>query len=162
VNPCHFPTIPKRFRNRGFSLIDLMITVAIVGILAAIAYPSYLSQVQKSRRTQAKLLLAEAAQLLERNMTLYNCYNFKNPGQCTDQTGTNEFVLPTTWNSVPSESAMYTVSLVVNNITYTLTAAPVDGTSQKSDACGSFTLDNRGIRDVTGGTSTDAATCWGQ
>jgi len=53
----------------GFTLIELMITVAIVAILASIAYPSYQSHVVKSRRTTAKACLLELAQFMERYYT---------------------------------------------------------------------------------------------
>ncbi len=55
--------------SHGFTLIELMITVAIIGILAAIAYPSYVDQVRKSRRTDAQSLLLQAANRQERYYT---------------------------------------------------------------------------------------------
>ena len=60
--------------TRGFTLIELMITVAIVGILASIAYPAYTEAVLKGRRAQARTALLELAQQQERYMTQFNCY----------------------------------------------------------------------------------------
>ena len=61
-------------RNRGFTLVELLITVTIIGILSAIAYPAYTNQVQKSNRAQAKARLVQAAQLLERFYSDNNKY----------------------------------------------------------------------------------------
>lgn len=63
---------PKR--QRGFTLIELMITVAIVGILAAVAYPSYVGQVRKGKRAECRAGLYQAMQQEERYFTQYNQY----------------------------------------------------------------------------------------
>ena len=148
--------------QRGFTLIELMITVAVIGILTAIALPSYSEYVRKSRRTSAISALAEAAQFMERNMTLYNCYNYSSAGACVNQSGT-AVALPTTWASLPAGSAMYTISFLAGTPTatsYTLEAVPKTGTPQANDACGTFKLTNTGVRSVTG--SPAASTCWGK
>ncbi|RZJ14387.1 MAG: type IV pilin protein [Haliea sp.] len=59
---------------RGFTLIELMITVAIVAILASVAYPSYRSYILKSKRAEARTALADLMQQQERFMTQRNCY----------------------------------------------------------------------------------------
>jgi type IV pilus assembly protein PilE len=152
-------------RQSGFSLIELIIAVAIVGILAKLAYGSYQGSIQKSRRTQAKAVLSEAAQFMERNMTLYNCYNYATQSECVAGTGT-ALTLPTSWTSIPSGGAYYTVAFASGFPTataYTLTATPISGSTQATDACGTFTLTHQNVRGVTSNTSgTTAIDCWGR
>jgi type IV pilus assembly protein PilE len=64
----------KNSSNRGFTLIEIMVVVAVVGILGALAYPSYNASVLKGRRAQARSALAELLQQQERFMTQRNCY----------------------------------------------------------------------------------------
>ena len=138
--PTRVTPAPKR-HQRGFTLIELMIVVAVVGILSAIAYPNYAEYVLRSHRSKAKSALQQAAQWMERAATAQGAY-------------------PVTAN-VPSgvltvEGGRYTMTVNSDATTYTLTTTP--GTNQAADKCGTMTLTNTGARTVSGSLSTDE--CW--
>lgn len=138
--------------SKGFTLIELMIVVVIVGILAAIAYPSYTEFVRRSNRAEAKTALLENAQFLERNFTVSNSY-------AADGSG-NTPVLPNT--DVPRDgAAKYTIVPTLNASSFLLEAEPVSGGPAAGDPCGTLTLNHLGVRGVDGGTL-DAAACWGR
>jgi len=113
-----------RFRP-GFTLIELLTVVGIVSILAAIAYPSYQSQVRKTRRGDAQAVLMQAAQYMERLYTENGCYNKK---PCVT-TGTDT-VLPFTKSPIDGAEAYYTISLTTikaNEFKITAAAASSEG-----------------------------------
>ena len=137
--PPHVPrTQGKTIRIHGFTLIELMIVVVVLGIIAAIAFPSYTSQVQKTRRADATSALLGAAQQLER---------------CYTRTSTYAKCLP-----FPQESPNrhYDISIEQeDDLTYTLVATPKG--AQKNDVC-VFELSHTGTRDVRGDGNIDE--CW--
>lgn len=139
----HNPTV-RRSRGApvsGFTLIELMIVVAIVGILLAIALPSYRAYVLRGDRASARAAMLEAQQFMERYYATNN--------------GFTSAALPSRFTSVPPDSPKYTISL--SNLaanTFTLTAAPIG-----TDAlCGSLTLTHTGVKG-NGGTGS-VADCW--
>lgn len=140
----------------GFTLIEIMITVAIVAIISAIALPSYTKQVRKSRRVDAKSAVLDMAARLER----YNTVNFvysvseKDLGYATP--------MPI---SVPSITAPYYrvhAVLTTSPPGYLLTATPVG--DQVNDSCGAFTLSDLGVQalviDGAAGSAAQVAECW--
>ena len=134
----------------GFTLIELMITVAIIGILASIAYPSYTQYVQRANRAEARAVLLEAAQFMERNYTLANRYDQDSAG--------NALNLPATLSQSPKQgTAKYNVGFAAQAAqTYTLQAVPTG--TMTGDTCGTYTLTNAGMQG-SGGTQ---AECWGK
>jgi len=128
--------------STGFTLIELMIAVAIIGILAAIAYPNYTEYVKKTRRSEIVSLLSEQAQTLERSYS-------KNSGTYVGTTG------------LSGGNAYYTITSTLNAQDFTLTAAPVGTSMMNGDKCGSFVITNTGARSNTGlASGTTTATCW--
>ncbi|NTV95209.1 MAG: prepilin-type N-terminal cleavage/methylation domain-containing protein [Thiobacillus sp.] len=137
--------------RQGFTLIELLVTVAIIGILAAIAIPSYLEYVRRSARADAKEVLLENAQFMERNFTEANRYDRTSAGGAV--------TLPVT-QSPRDGTAKYSVTLsAVATSTYTLHATPVNGGSMAGDACGVFTLNQLGQKGLSGASMT-VADCW--
>lgn len=139
-----------RHRMSGVTLIELMIVMVIVGILTAIAYPSYRQQVLKSGRVEAKRTLMEAAQSLEKCFTRFGVYNSTN-ANCPALTNLRV-------GGVASEEGRYLVTTnVLTATTYTLQAIP-QGEQADDLKCGTLTLDSVNTRDKSG---TDTIrNCW--
>ena len=151
----------------GFTLIELMITVAIVGILAAIAYPSYSDYVIRSKRSEAKQALIEVAQMLERNYTVANTYVSYPDGTGITLTAANGLsCVPRNCN----ETQTYAISFAPNSLTangFTLFATAINGqaTGETRLQCGRLSLDNFGQKwasTTTTGTPSGTANpkCW--
>ena len=129
---------------RGFTLVEVLITVVIVGVLAAIALPSYKNQIQKTRRSDAKSALVGAAGQMERYMTERGTY-------ATATLGSGG-VYPSS-----TQNGYYTLSLA--NLTassYTLRAVPAG--PQVGDPCGTMTYTDQGVKGVTGSLAVNE--CW--
>lgn len=140
-------------RRAGFTLIELMIAVAVVAILAAIAYPSYRRSVMKSRRSDAKVALSQTAQQLERCYSQFGSY---------DSTSCPVATTNSTNPAIVSPEGYYQVNVTTTATTYQLVATPTSKGAQYEDtACAKFTLDQTGSRSATAqGGSNATATCW--
>jgi type IV pilus assembly protein PilE len=140
-------------KQRGVTLVELLTVVLVVGILAAIAMPSYTSYMRKTKRADAKVMLTSAAQQLERCYTRLSSYNDGNNDVAGGICG-----LPIGANATGTYSlsiAFGTTPLLPPDQSYTLKAAPLGNQAQDTH-CGSFTLTQINVKAV----STGATDCW--
>lgn len=136
-------------RQAGFTLIELMITVAIVAIIAAVALPSYQGYVVRTQRSAASSCLNEMAAFMERVYATNLQYD-QNNGTAT--------ALPAV-QCRTDNAARYALSLSAATArTFTVSAVPQGAQATRDAACGTLTLDQAGTKGVSG-TGTVAA-CW--
>lgn len=132
-----------QFRNRsvwaapwlkGFTILELMVAAAVLGVIATFAYSSYAEHVQETRRTAAQAALLELANFMERYYTEHGRYNGNNKSP----------QLPFT--TLPKAGTPVTYRFKLDEVTrqsYKLVATPV-GRAQKDDRCGPLSLDHVG------------------
>jgi type IV pilus assembly protein PilE len=137
--------IMKR-KQSGVTLIELMIVVAIIGIIAAIAIPSYRRYVMRANRADAKTALLQTAQLLER------CYTNSAPYAYNSATCVAAVTLP--YNT---DAGTYAIDGVAGAQVYVLTATPLAGQVGDTD-CGTFRITQAGVQSVSG--TLPARDCW--
>ncbi|MFK3974778.1 type IV pilin protein [Pseudomonas sp. NPDC087358] len=137
-------------RANGFTLLELLIAVAIVAILAAMSYPSYTEYIRKTHRSEITALLVQEAHRLERF--------YSRAGQYSNTT-----TPPAREHQVSTGNGFYTVTADRAEQAFMLMAMPLGGTLMSEDKCGSFVLEHSGRRDNLG-VSGDASGqgCWGR
>lgn len=147
----------RRYKSGGFTLIELMVTVAIIGILMAIAISSYEFATIKSRRGAAQSCLTERAQFMERFYTTNLAY--------VDSAGVAapDPLLNCETDLAQSYSFSYSVTpTTAAPSKFTLQAVPKPGSRQaaKETVCATMSLDQAGTKVVTGTAGTDTKQCW--
>ena len=150
-------------KQRGFTLMELMIVVAIVGIVASIAIPSYQESVRKSRRAAARAQLLEVAQYMQRFYSQNDSFAATPGGTAVTIPGDLARVPRTTASGAQS----YTISFAApasgasnpSIASFRIQAVRRAGSPVAGDKCGDFTLENTGVRNVVNATET-AANCW--
>lgn len=122
--------------NSGFTLIELMIVVMVIGILATIAIPAYNDSVRKGKRADGKAALTSLANTLERCYTQYGSYN---SGSCSITSPQN------------SESGYYSITITRGATTFSLSAAGQNG-QENDTGCTPLTLNQTNVKGPSG--------CW--
>lgn len=141
-----------RARTGGFTLIELIITVAIVAILASIAVPSYSSFIARGKRADARGQLQQAAQFMQRFYSANDAYDSARSGQAIAT------AMPSNLQRAPADGTpVYALTIVATASAYTLTMAPTG--TMATDACGSYVMTSAGSRTVVGNTRTRDE-CW--
>ena len=142
-------TCINRHTARGFTLIEVMITVVIVALLAAIALPSYTRYAVRVKRSAAQSVMVNLANKEEQYLLDARVYTTSLPNLG--------------FASTPPEIANdYIVTIVVGTgtiPTYLITAAPIGNQLAKDTDCGQLTLDQSSTKGIQNGTST-AGACW--
>ncbi|WP_199884964.1 type IV pilin protein [Pseudomonas bohemica] len=128
--------------QHGFTLIELMITVVIVAILAAIAYPSYTRYVQRGYRSEGIAMLNDAVARMERYYAQNNTY----------ATATTPAAIGITNTTSANNKYTLSISGTPTAITYTVQVAPIN--AQTSDSCGTLSITQDGTKSPTD------ADCW--
>jgi type IV pilus assembly protein PilE len=130
-------------KNSGFSLIELLIVLVIIGILSAIAYPIYTAHIIKTRRAEAKVTLVDLASRLEQYYVMHRNYKGATFAEL---------------NFNPTRKKFYRFEMNTSENDFTLLAIPI-GPQTKDQQCGTLIYNQKGEKGISGN-STIIAECW--
>lgn len=140
------------FKKRGLTILELMAVFAIIGILAAIAYPLIMDYLAKTRRHEAESSLLVLSSNMERYFSQHNTYQTATIGtgnQDTDISSENQF---------QNKYYKFDITEKTNN-GFVLMATPINQQATTDQDCGALTINEKGIKGITG--HGDVGKCWG-
>ncbi len=137
-------------KKNGFTLIELLVTIAIIGILAGVAYPSYMQHVLKSKRSEAQSTLIELANRQE----MYYLDNHKYAANLNTELGlsANPFITENKYYSIATSSATATAD-------FTLTATAINTQAADSD-CAKLTITQDLAKKAFNSAAASNSACW--
>jgi type IV pilus assembly protein PilE len=148
-----------KITQKGFTLIELMIVVVVVGILAAVALPSYKESVDRGRRSEAKAVLGQMQNWMERYYTENGRYDQNQFGQALN---TAALAYP----AAPGGGAISTYTIGIEALTATtFNLVATRAGTMAADKCGDYVVSSAGVRSVrnsTVGATEQITLCWGR
>jgi type IV pilus assembly protein PilE len=136
--------------DTGFSLLELLVAMAVLAVLTSIALPTYADYIARGRRFEARAGLLEAAHWMERWRT--------ERGRYDDPANAGQPPTEFPWSQIPREGvASYTVSVVATAVSYRITATTTQ--TMARDVCETLSIDEAGVRSFTGPAGTEEV-CW--
>lgn len=147
-------------RSEGFTLLELMITVAVVAILARMSFYAYTRSVTKSRRVAAEACLASYASYMERYYTTNLRYDRDTSGTLMSNTVLTGLSMPCAAASATGPYYSYSFTATPTQTTYQVQAVPSGSQATLDAQCGTLSIDQTGTRAVTG--TSPVTTCWPQ
>jgi type IV pilus assembly protein PilE len=159
-------TVAAQKRGQGFTLIELMVVVAVIAILAGIAYPSYTRYIVDARRTQAQGILLQVASLQEKFLTQCGYYGAAFAGAppatltCGGGPGAGNIPMLAAHPDIQNDYMLAIAPGPSGDFRrdYQITATPIGTQASRDTDCGSLTLDSRGTKGQTGPNT--AGRCW--
>lgn len=139
----------KKVCAKGFTLIEIMIVVAIIGILSSIALPAYQKYVLRSHRTAAVSALQDLA---SRETTFYSTNNAYTASLTTLGYSSDPYPVPN------ASDAFYNITASVTATSFTLTATAINSQLKDTD-CGNFVINDLGVKTESGSSTSEL--CWG-
>jgi len=145
---------PRQASRSGFTLLEMLIVLAVVGVLAAVSYPSYATHLQRAHRKEAQAALLDAALFMQRHYAAHHRYD-------TGEPNSPLVSLPKPLAQSPRQGAAhYLISVTqADASSYTSSATPTSYSPMAHDPCGGLTLNQQQLHGITG-TTVSTAQCW--